>query len=118
MRSPPVCGTNEDVLFVRDGEARAFARRGEGDGRYTSSMASTFALVSGRVPSAPLDLPRRMEAVYQHLQAAGWRVVVKTIGTDFSGPLGIPTPKAQPIELYLHREGTFTPVDAQDALSS
>jgi hypothetical protein len=77
-----------------------------------------YALVTGKIPSAPLDLPQRMEGVYRLLQNAGWRVVVKSIGTDFSGPLGIPVPREQPIELYLYRPEKFSASDAQNALTS
>jgi hypothetical protein len=66
-----------------------------------------YAFVTGRIQSAPLDLAQRMESVYQRLQSEGWSVVVKSIGTDFSGPLGIPFPKEQPLELYLYRRETF-----------
>ena len=76
-----------------------------------------YALVTGTIPSAPLDLPQRMDGVYRRLQNEGWRVVVKSIGTDFSGPLGLPVPKAQPIELYLYRATPFTAGDAQNALT-
>lgn len=77
-----------------------------------------YALVMGRIESAPLDLAQRMESVYQQLQRAGWSVVVKSIGTDFSGPLGIPFPKEQPIELYLYRKTEFSAEAAQSALSA
>ena len=75
-----------------------------------------YALVTGRVSSAPLDLPARMEQVYSGLRARGWNVVVRSIGTDFSGPLGVPVAKDQPVELYLHRTGAYTASEAQDAL--
>jgi hypothetical protein len=61
---------------------------------------------------------RRLESVYLHLQQAGWRVVVKSIGTDFSGPFGMLVPREQPIELYLHRANKFSAADAQSALAS
>lgn len=79
-----------------------------------------FALVSGRIPAAPLDLPQRMESVYAALQRAGWRVVVRSIGTDFTGPLGLPVPRAQPIELYLApaNGARFAAAQAQAALAS
>lgn len=76
-----------------------------------------YAFVTGHVQSAPLDLAQRMETVYRRLQAESWSVVVKSIGTDFSGPLGIPAPKSQPIELYLFRKESFSASEAQAALS-
>ena len=76
-----------------------------------------YALVTGRIPSAPLDLPRLMDGVYRRLMAAGWRVVVKSIGTDFAGPVGLPVPREQPLEVYLHRSEPFTAADAQAALA-
>lgn len=73
-----------------------------------------FALVEGVITSAPLDLPGRFELAIQQLQAAGWRVAVKSIGTDFGF---VPTPKDQPLAIYLWRPGAFTAADAQAALS-
>ena len=78
-----------------------------------------FAYVHGQITSAPLDLPGRFEAVLHHLQAAGWRVVVKSIGTDFIGPLGLPVPRSQPVELLLHRDDRgYTAPEAQAALAA
>lgn len=77
-----------------------------------------YALVAGRVPSAPLDLPQRMERVYAQLKANGWTVVVKSLGTDFSGPLGLPVPREQPVEIYLFRPGKFTAREAEAVLGA
>jgi hypothetical protein len=74
-----------------------------------------YALVSGAISSAPLDLPERFEAVLSTLAGDDWRVVVRSIGTDF-GP--IPSPKTQPVEVYLWRADPFTAEDAQSALHS
>lgn len=75
-----------------------------------------YVLVEGHISSAPLDMPKRFEAVVQRLQAAGWRVVVKSIGTDFGL---VPTPRDQPIALYLLRpDRAFTPDEAQAALGA
>lgn len=64
-----------------------------------------YIAVEGELPAAPLDMPERFNRAMSELQADGWRVVVKDIGTDFTGPLGIPVPKSQPIKLLLWREG-------------
>lgn len=78
---------------------------------------SGYAFVKGEIKSAPLDLVKRMDKVYAELKKAGWNVVVKSIGTDFSGPLGLPVPRSQPLELYLmKRGGPFTLADAKSAL--
>lgn len=76
-----------------------------------------YVLVTGTLPSAPLDLPARFQRATEALEAAGWSVVVRSIGTDFEGPLGIPIPRDQPLELLLYRPGaTFTAEQAQAAL--
>lgn len=75
-----------------------------------------YAFVTGKVESAPLDLPQRLDEATRKLQQAGWTVVVKSVGTDF-GP--IPVPKSQPLELYLHRtDRPYTEKDAQSALGT
>lgn len=77
-----------------------------------------FALVRGELTSAPLDLPARMERLYEALRRDGWTVAVKSIGTDFEGPLGLPTPRAQALELYLHRKDRpYTEREAAEALA-
>ena len=75
-----------------------------------------YAYVSGWLTSAPLDLPQRFAAVVRQLEARGWRVVVRSIGTDFEGPMGLPVPRDQPLELFLWRPGGFGAVDAARAL--
>lgn len=78
-----------------------------------------FAEVQGKVPSAPLDLPARLDRVVTQLRTAGWAVVVVSIGTDFEGPFGVPAPKDQPLELLLAKTtGPFTAEEAQTALQS
>lgn len=75
-----------------------------------------YVLVEGVISSAPLDLPRRFEQVIARLQALGWRVSVKSIGTDFGF---IPLPKDQPLALYLLRpDRPFTAREAHVALAS
>lgn len=73
-----------------------------------------YALVEGVITSAPLDLPARFERVVHELQALGWRVAVKSIGTDFGF---VPLPRDQPLAVYLWRPGQFTAEGAQAALS-
>jgi hypothetical protein len=75
---------------------------------------NAWALVEGVITSAPLDLPGRFDQVVQQLQHAGWRVSVKSIGTDFGF---IPLPKDQPLAVYLWRPGAFTAAQAQAALA-
>lgn len=76
-----------------------------------------YVLVEGTLSSAPLDLPKRFERVLKHLQTAGWRVAVKSIGTDFGS--FIPTPQDQPLAVYLYRIGApFTAADAGHALAA
>lgn len=78
----------------------------------------SYALVIGEISSAPLDLMDRMQGVYDRLRLAGWLVFPRSIGTDFRGPLGLPIPKTQPIELYLHkRDQSYTKEEAELALS-
>lgn len=91
-----------------------------------------FAHVTGSIPSAPLDLATRMDAVTKALKSAGWTVVVRSVGTDFTGddgrtflgvsvnnPLGIPKIMDQPIDMLLHRtDRTYIAKDAQDALNT
>lgn len=73
-----------------------------------------YVLVEGVISSAPLDLPRRFELVIARLQALGWRVSVKSIGTDFGF---IPLPKDQPLALYLLRpDRPFTAAEARAAV--
>ena len=75
----------------------------------------SYVLVTGTLTSAPLDLPRRFEAVLEALQARGWRVAVRSIGTDFGT---IPTPRDQPLELYLLKPARpFTALEAGEALA-
>lgn len=78
---------------------------------------STFALVTGTISSAPLDLPAQMDKVYAALKDAGWTVFVKSIGTDFGW---FPHPKDQPIELYLKKaaDGSADPNEAEAALTA
>ena len=79
----------------------------------------SYVLLQGILTSSPLDMPSRMNQVYANLATMGWRVAVKSIGTDFSGPLGVPVPKDQPIELYLLRiAGGTTPENAAQALAT
>jgi hypothetical protein len=73
-----------------------------------------YALVSGRISSAPLDLAQRFDAVTAQLDAEGWRVSVKSIGTDFGL---VPSPRDQFFELYLWRPDDFSPDQAQEAVN-
>lgn len=83
----------------------------------TVEWLKPYARLSGMLPSAPLDLPQRLNAVTHALQQAGWRVVVESIGTDFAGPGGVPIPRSQPLILRLHRtDRPYTPDDAEAAL--
>ena len=76
-----------------------------------------FAHVTGTIPSAPLDLASRMDRVVNTLRSAGWTPVVRSIGTDFQGPLGMPVPKDQPLDMLLHRtDRSYTIDEAQTAL--
>lgn len=78
-----------------------------------------FALLDGYIVSAPLDLADRMEQVYARLKSQGWTVVVKSIGTDFAGPGGLPVPKAQPLTMYMNRtDHPYTPLEAKIALAT
>lgn len=78
-----------------------------------------FSLVRGEISSAPLDMPARMEALYAALKAAGWTVAVRSIGTDFEGPGGVPIARDQVVELYLHRtDRPYTANDAAEALAT
>jgi hypothetical protein len=77
----------------------------------------TFAHVKGVLSSAPLDLPDRLDQAVGALKAAGWTVVVRSVGTDFAGPLGIPIPKDQPLDVLINKADPYTLDDAQTALS-
>src|SRR3990172_6022000 len=84
----------------------------------TPAHLKSYALVKGTLKTAPLDAPGRFEGVVTSLQGAGWIVSVKSIGTDFAGPLGMPVPRDQPLEVYLKRkDGAFTAKDAERALT-
>lgn len=77
-----------------------------------------YAHIKGTLSSAPLDMPARLDSVVAALKAAGWSVVVRSVGTDFSGPLGIPVPRDQPLDILLDRQDqAYTADDAQNALS-
>lgn len=78
----------------------------------------SFVEVRGRIPSAPLDLPARLDSIVATLRAAGWVVVVRSIGTDFEGPLGLPVPKDQELVLLLARQAPFDASDAEAALTA
>lgn len=73
-----------------------------------------YALVRGQISSAPLDLADRFGAVVAQLDAEGWRVSVKSIGTDFGL---VPTPRDQPFELYLWRPEEFSSEQAHQAVN-
>lgn len=76
-----------------------------------------YVSVKGEIRTAPLDLASRMERIYSALSKAGWIVIVRSLGTDFVGPLGLPVPKSQPFELWLKRKDrTATKEEAKRAL--
>lgn len=76
-----------------------------------------YTYVKGTILSAPLDMPSRLDEMTKKLKDAGWTVYVRSVGTDFSGPLGIPVPKAQPIELLIHRtDKPYFAIEAEAAV--
>lgn len=74
-----------------------------------------FSLVTGSISSAPLDLAGRMENLYDGIRKRGWLVALKSVGTDFGSIL--PTPKDQPLALYIHRtDRAYTSAEAQNVV--
>jgi len=79
-----------------------------------------YAHVKGSIPSAPTDLPERTTRLWNVLDGMGWRVSVRSVGTDF--PLsffGIPQPKDQTIDVLMYKKtGPFSESDAEKALEA
>jgi hypothetical protein len=58
-----------------------------------------------------------MDVAVQTLRSAGWTPVIRSVGTDFAGPFGIPMPKDQPVDILIHRyDRPYSMSEAQDAV--
>lgn len=78
-----------------------------------------YARLTGQIRTAPLDLAAQLDRVWAALKKAGWLVVPRSIGTDFTGPGGLPVPKSQPFEVLLHRKDRPYALDeAKSALAT